>query len=524
MVRTKMRVSKLVRRLLLSCCAAGSIAFTSPVAAQNPSAPYTISPDGTTVTWNPAVTVNLAGTTKFSGMVTGSAAPGATKGINDFILIYSPLATVQQHIANMVTLGVKWVRLGVYQLDIDNSCTGTPNFGVLNGTGAGVDAVIQALSAAGIKTLVILGTTSNCSNGSMGNGWAVPTDLTSGGYWMAQYITPVVAHLSSVDGVHNYEVWNEPNNGMTFTLPHATYKTLLCTAYPIVHTQDTSANVIGGILAGIIGGSTVADVTYLSQLYQDRIRNCMDTLSDHPYQFSGPNAVLRPVGADNWGRIFAGSMGLPSYASGGGGSGTIATGSIDRQFNILTSGSASTSVVANFGQQWTIAPICTASPSAGTAQGVIEAATTTSAITLTWPTSTASVGINVLCSGDTVANNGNPGGTLLAIFNKNEGSAAKQIWITEVGCMTGAGGGAGGLGFNCTDAQYAQMIADMYDPRNRTPQFGPIFLYNYADVAAKNVCSGTPGTGGAYVECFGLYYVDGTPKTLEVAAYQAAGH
>ena len=210
----------------------------------------------------------------------------------------SELTTV---ISRMQAMGVKWVRMIFSQQELAWGCYPL-QYGPTGG-GVGMDATVNTLKAASIDVLAIIGQTNTCSSTTGGTGWVPPKDVPS---YIQQFVKPVVSHYTAL-GVHNWEVWNEPNGNWDWP-PAANasqYTTLLCQSYAAIHAADPSANVLAS-LSGTYGtvNSGILDTTFLSQMYTAGARDCFDAVATHPYSESGPNLTLRG-GQDNWGRMYA---------------------------------------------------------------------------------------------------------------------------------------------------------------------------------------------------------------------------
>jgi hypothetical protein len=88
------------------------------------------------------------------------------------------------------------------------------------------------------------------------------------------------------------------------------------------------------------------------------------------------------------------------------------------------------------------------------------------------------------------------------------GDGNKKIWLTEFGCPTGA---AAGYRATCNDSSLAAQITDAFDQARGRGWVGPLFVYDWQD---------EPSTPGG--DDFGLYYADGTPKAMSLAAFERA--
>jgi hypothetical protein len=104
----------------------------------------------------------------------------------------------------------------------------------------------------------------------------------------------------------------------------------------------------------------------------------------------------------------------------------------------------------------------------------------------------------------------NPWSYLLRLHEimATNGDGNKKIWLTEFGCPTGA---AAGYSASCNDSSLAAQITDAFAEARGWGWAGPLFVYDWQD---------EPGTPGG--DDFGLYYADGTPKTMSLAAYKRA--
>lgn len=87
----------------------------------------------------------------------------------------------------------------------------------------------------------------------------------------------------------------------------------------------------------------------------------------------------------------------------------------------------------------------------------------------------------------------------------NNGEGNKKIWLTEFGCPTGANPI---LPNACTDATFAQQITQAYNQASAWGWAGPLFIFSWED----NTTDGD----------FGLYYSNGSPKTVALGAFRQA--
>jgi hypothetical protein len=199
-------------------------------------------------------------------------------------------------------MGIGWVRLLYSQNQLDSSCTSHPNV-------SSMDATVNALSAAGIQTLALIGQTNKCDSSNGVGGWVPPKSSRA---WVAHFVRPVIYHLAA-QRIHNYEIWNEANGAWDWppAVSPAAYTRLLCDVYSTAHLIDSQANVIGGALSGSSGAS-MPDTSFLSAMYAAGAHGCFDAIADHAYPGNGPtNNTLRGR-SHNWERMYLTSPSLSS--------------------------------------------------------------------------------------------------------------------------------------------------------------------------------------------------------------------
>ncbi len=90
-------------------------------------------------------------------------------------------------------------------------------------------------------------------------------------------------------GIHDYEIWNEPNVGANWWNGHADpvgYTQLLRAASAAIRKADRQAVIVAGALADAPTGSTdLSAVAFLRSMYAHGAKGSFDILSDHPYTF-----------------------------------------------------------------------------------------------------------------------------------------------------------------------------------------------------------------------------------------------
>jgi polysaccharide biosynthesis protein PslG len=224
-----------------------------------------------------------------STYIAGSPAP--PKGVNLDHFQYDSSASQAQQIAIMQQLGVQWARIGIYQTQMDGSCAGGY---IYYGNS---DRAVTTLQNAGIKVLLYFAGTSSCdaSGGTANN---PPSDLTTSGYFLSYYVTQIVQHYAAM-GMHNWEIWNEPDTAVEGSWTASQYATFACNAYNVIKTNDPSATVVA------IGGSASGS-TFLTNVYAAGFTSkCSDAISAHPYNPAYES--LRVYNHDAWGAMYVGN-------------------------------------------------------------------------------------------------------------------------------------------------------------------------------------------------------------------------
>lgn len=147
-------------------------------------------------------------------------------------------------------------------------------------TWSGFDQLVSAARTRNVNVIATISYTPPWANGGYTNHDYQPSSADQFGQFAGQ-----VAARYAAQGVHTYEIWNEPNIGFWQPKPDpAYYTTVLCSAYRYIHVADPQAVVItGGTSPAGDGTSTYSPQTWLTDLYADGARNCFDAVSHHPY-------------------------------------------------------------------------------------------------------------------------------------------------------------------------------------------------------------------------------------------------
>jgi hypothetical protein len=195
-------------------------------------------------------------------------------------------ATIDRTVGMLQQSGVQWVRASVPWNAIEPDRPGAYNQSYLSD----IDYAIAKAQAAGIKVIVPV------QDGVPYWASADPAKYTDArgvrhyakSYHPADYgdfarFFSFIVNRYRDQGVHAYEVWNEPN--LTRFWPSGPdagqFTQMLKAAYPAIKAADPQSTVILGGLAG-------SDRTYLASVYDHGARGFFDAVGIHAYSYGDP--------------------------------------------------------------------------------------------------------------------------------------------------------------------------------------------------------------------------------------------
>jgi hypothetical protein len=163
-----------------------------------------------------------------------------------------------------------------------------------------IDAVISGLTARGIEPLPVIDTTPPWARSAGCTAHVcAPADPDT----YATFAAAAAARYAPM-GVHQWEIWNEPNISM-FWQPapsSAAYTALLKAAYTAIHRADPAATVIsGGLAPTATQDGRIAPVQFLSEIYADGGAGYFDAVGWHPYAYPAPPSSSADTG---WSEMF----------------------------------------------------------------------------------------------------------------------------------------------------------------------------------------------------------------------------
>jgi hypothetical protein len=187
-------------------------------------------------------------------------------------------ADLNQELDEMVAAGVTWVRFDIEWGDVQYN---SPN----DSTWGAYDTLVAAIAAHHLHGLGIIVFTPQWARDPSCTGGAKCPPANPQQY--ATFASEVVARYKG-DGIHAWEVWNEPNNydfWATKTNCDA-YTALLKTTYPAIKKVDPTAIVItGGLAPEATDNNNISQMDFLNCIYRDGGKGYFDAVGDHAYTF-----------------------------------------------------------------------------------------------------------------------------------------------------------------------------------------------------------------------------------------------
>lgn len=173
-------------------------------------------------------------------------------------------------LADMKNLGMSWLRFDANWWVIEQTK------GIFNWTA--LDQAVKSCVAAEFNVcLIIDGCPPWAGNG---NQWSIPNNALD----YATFCT-LVAQRYAPQGVHTYEVWNEPNNTAFWPGPNVgAYVNLLKAAYPAIKAGDSTSTVLVGGLSPT-GSVSTWGASFVKNMYANGAKGYFDAMNTHPYTY-----------------------------------------------------------------------------------------------------------------------------------------------------------------------------------------------------------------------------------------------
>jgi hypothetical protein len=214
-----------------------------------------------------------------------------------------PADKLNKQLDDMKSLGITWIRVDISWDEIQPS-------GPQAYSWANTDAIIQAANARKISVLPVLAYTPQWarSPGCGGAEKCAPANPQDFARFASQAVTRY-----SPQGVHAWEVWNEPNIEKFWqpTPNAASYTKLLLASYASIKRADPTAVVVsGGLSPAEDAGPNIAPRTYLNAMYKAGAKGAFDVFGMHPYSYPAPASTQYSWSA--WSQMFENSPSVRS--------------------------------------------------------------------------------------------------------------------------------------------------------------------------------------------------------------------
>ena len=186
--------------------------------------------------------------------------------------------------------GSKWIRIDINWEVIQAGGPSSYNW-------APFDRVVQAARARDLQILATILYTPGWARPGTNSGTYPPAQLAT----YAAFCATAVARYAPM-GVHDWEVWNEPNrNFWKPTADPVRYTEMLKLAYAAIKRADGDAYVISGGLSpygaiGEIHSDGMNPVTFLQKMYDAGAAGHFDAVGWHPYEW-GVGVKFHPMSA-----------------------------------------------------------------------------------------------------------------------------------------------------------------------------------------------------------------------------------
>lgn len=214
------------------------------------------------------------------------SASAAEPGVVPDITWGSSRPEIDKEIALMQAAGVKWVRAAVPWNAIEPDVKGTYNTAYLSD----IDYAIGKARGAGIQVIIPVqdgvpywaSADPHKSTSPDGTRNYAKTYHPTNYQDYADFFRFVVNRYKG-EGIHAYEVWNEPNLARFWAsgVSAAEYTQMLKAAYPAIKQADPSSTVV-------LGGLSGNDRAYLQQVYDNGGKGYFDAAGIHDYAWGDP--------------------------------------------------------------------------------------------------------------------------------------------------------------------------------------------------------------------------------------------
>jgi polysaccharide biosynthesis protein PslG len=204
-------------------------------------------------------------------------------------------AQLDAKLNGMQATGTKWVRFDMGWNVVQPTDSGTYNWSTY-------DAIVTAIHNRGMNAVGVIDFTpswarqSNCPPSTM----CPPAPAYVQDY--ANFATAAAQRYAPY-GVHDWEIWNEPNIYYRFrpATDPALYSMMLKASYTGIKAAEPSDTVIvGGTAPSETDASNLKPADFIAALYRDGDKGYFDAIAAHPYTYPNSPAAGLP---DAWGQM-----------------------------------------------------------------------------------------------------------------------------------------------------------------------------------------------------------------------------
>ena len=209
-----------------------------------------------------------------------------TVGTNDHWFLFETDAELDADMDAMVAAGVKWLRVTLDWPSVQPTARDKWNW-------SHQDRVVREANERGIKIMWLAAYSPKWARPA-GYGLHTPPNNPDD---FANFVREA-ARRYAPQGVHHYEIWNEPNLGQWWqpAADPARYTTLLKKAYTAIKGVDPNSYIItGGLAPGSDTSINRSMKTFIEQMYANGAKGYFDAVGIHPYSFP-----WAPQFAANW--------------------------------------------------------------------------------------------------------------------------------------------------------------------------------------------------------------------------------
>ncbi len=224
----------------------------------------------------PVATTTVPASTTTVPPASAGTNPKIGLSLGDTLMTETPSA-IAAELSQIRSLGVTWIRLDLDWSNIQPTSASSYSWGPFDG-------IVAAAEADGISLFPIIDYTPSWARpAGCVTEFCAPADPSAFGTFAG-----AAAARYAPMGVHDWEIWNEPNNTQ-FWQPQpnvAAYVTLLQAATSAIRSADPQAFVVsGGLAPEATSNGNIAQLSYLATFCADGGPSYVDAIGYHAYSY-----------------------------------------------------------------------------------------------------------------------------------------------------------------------------------------------------------------------------------------------